>query len=359
MDQLSDEFRFRIVTDDRDLGDGRPYPNIDEGQWQSVGRARVLYLPRSGRGLRSVARLMRQVPGEILYLNSFFHPWFTTLPLLARRLGLAPPMPIILAPRGEFSPGALSLKPMKKRLFLRAAGIIALHQNLTWQASTPFEAEDIQRLFGTNSRIFIARNVPSAPSFQPSCQYRPSPILRVVFLSRISPKKNLLYALHVLKKISAPLVFSIYGPIEDRSYWEECEKVIASMPPHVKVEYRGAIEPGSVIEELAGHDIFFLPTRGENYGHVIAEALCAGLPLLLSDQTPWRELVRHGVGSDLPLDDPSAFVRYIEEVAKLDGLSREALLRNVREYSSHQIDVDEAACANREMFMSALEQYGD
>ena len=56
--------------------------------------------------------------------------------------------------------------------------------------------------------------------------------------------------------------------------------------------------------------MFFLPTLGENFGHVIAES-----PVLISDQTPWRNLKNHGVGWDLPLNDPDSFRKAIVESA--------------------------------------------
>ena len=55
---------------------------------------------------------------------------------------------------------------------------------------------------------------------------------------------------------------------------------------------------------MAANDLFFLPTRGENFGHVIAEALSVGTPVLISDQTPWRKLAAVGLGHDLPLAVP-------------------------------------------------------
>ena len=60
-------------------------------------------------------------------------------------------------------------------------------------------------------------------------------------------------------------------------------------------------------ESLAKNDLFFFPAHGENYGHVIAEAMAAGCPVLISDQTAWRNLEEKGAGWDLPLDAPGRF----------------------------------------------------
>src|SRR3546814_16671162 len=59
-----------------------------------------------------------------VYINSFFDPQFATLPLIARQFGWAPSEPtVILAPRGEFSQGALAIKPMKKQAFMAASRV--------------------------------------------------------------------------------------------------------------------------------------------------------------------------------------------------------------------------------------------
>ena len=53
----------------------------------------------------------------------------------------------------------------------------------------------------------------------------------------------------------------------------ECEQLIATLPSNVLVIYGDTVHPDAVKQTMAGHDLFILPTRGENYGHVIHEAL--------------------------------------------------------------------------------------
>ena len=74
------------------------------------------------------------------------------------------------------------------------------------------------------------------------------------------------------------------------AYWEKCQRIIDDLPENIQVKYNGTIGHEKVVREMASHDLFFLPTLGENFGHVIFEALAAGCPILISDQTPWRNL---------------------------------------------------------------------
>jgi hypothetical protein len=77
---------------------------------------------------------------------------FTLHPLLARRLHLVPARPTVLAPRGEFSHGALMLKRFKKTVYRTATRLARLDRRLIWQASSDYEATDIQRFLGSRAR---------------------------------------------------------------------------------------------------------------------------------------------------------------------------------------------------------------
>ncbi|WP_018387852.1 glycosyltransferase [Ancylobacter sp. FA202] len=317
VEHLADEFHFHILTSDRDLGDVAAYADMETDRWVPVGRAQVYYASPARQGPLALARLIRQTPHDLLYINSFFSPRFSIAPLVARRLGLVPSRPTVLAPRGEFSVGALALKTAKKRAYLRASRAAGLFAGLRWQASTPFEASDIRAVMGPEMDVAVACDL-SEPILGPPPVHpprAPGQPLRVVFLSRVSPKKNLDFALTVLASVRCEVDFVIYGPLEDADYALFCRELAESLPAHVTVRWAGPVHPDEVPAVFAAHDLFFFPTRGENFGHVIAEALAAGTPVLLSDATPWRALAVAGVGDDLPLGAPGAFAAFIEAMA--------------------------------------------
>ena len=96
---------------------------------------------------------------------------------------------------------------------------------------------------------------------------------------------------------------------------DAARRLIGNMPANVTVNYAGEIHPDQVESTLRTFDLFLFPTHGENYGHVIREALSAGVPALLSDRTPWRGLEEKNAGADLPLDDLARFARWIDDFA--------------------------------------------
>ncbi len=89
---------------------------------------------------------------------------------------------------------------------------------------------------------------------------------------------------------------------------------------------------------LAQHDVLFLPTRSENFGHVIHEALSVGVPVLISDQTPWSDLEANGAGWNIALDASSEFVRAIEAASRILPEQREAFAFRAMAYAATRAD---------------------
>lgn len=361
VDQLGDEFRFLIVTKDRDSGDSSPYPDIQVDGWNSVGKAKVFYGSERGLSFHALRRLLWRTSYDVLYLNSFFSSEFTIRPLLLRRLGLLPNRPILLAPRGEFSEGALQLKKSKKLAFVNLARVIRLYDGLVWQASSEYEVIDIRRVLGgIADRYVVTPNLPSVlPSLSasPDEAYRRNGPLRVVFLSRISRKKNLDFALRVLARVKEPVQFNIYGPADGDGYWHYCQKLISSLPNNIQVTYHGHVSHKEVPKIMKQNDLFFLPTLGENYGHAIAEALAAGTPVLISDATPWRNLEDAGVGWDLPLDSEEAFAERITEFAALSETEYLAMRQRTLAWAKSRLADPKVVEANRQMFLTVLARH--
>lgn len=174
--------------------------------------------------------------------------------------------------------------------------------------------------------------------------------LRLLFLSRITPMKNLDFALRVLARVRTPVEFSIVGPVRDQQYWQRCQGLIDRLPDHIKVSVEGGVPHSHVTSLMATFDLLFLPTRGENYGHVIPEALSSGTPVLIADTTPWRNLERAGVGWDLPLSDEAAFAAAIEKAATIAPGEYLSWRRRAADYARQRLADSGVLEANRSLF---------
>lgn len=355
VEHLGDEFHFRVVTRDRDVDHILPFSNITAGEWTEVGRGDVLYLDSADQTLLRIARVMRETPHDAVYLNSFFHPRSTIMPLLAQRLRMVSRRPVIVAPRGEFSSGALGLKTSKKRAYIAAAKALGLYDHVLWSASSSREAVDIMTVFGAKARIHISSDLPrpvqNGLDHPPRVPGQP---LRVLFLSRISPMKNLKFALEVLVRVRVPVDFAIVGPLSDPAYWAECQHLISVLPHYIRVSYQGIVPAQEVPSVMARHDVFFLPTLGENFGHVIIEALGAGTPALISDRTPWQDFAAAGCGWVEPLGNPDTYAAHIEALFAEAPLTLGTRRQAAQEYARNFIAKNANAEDKRALFRSAL-----
>jgi len=357
---LHGDFEFRIITGDRDLGDDRPYPGLRPQAWHQVGEAQVYYLSPSEQSLWALRLLVNETPHDVLFINSYFEPLGIKL-LAARWCHLLRRRPILLAPRGEFAWASLGQKYPKKWCFMRGTRAFRLHRGVVWMASSAFELEEIRAALAIPpGEVHIA---PDLPGMDPSGDRMPvvpprngTEELRVIFLSRISPEKNLDFALRVLARVRCAVTFDIFGPLEHSGYWAECEKLLPALPSHVKATVRGSIPPAEVMETLRGYDLLFLPSGGENYGHVIAEALSVGTAALISRNTPWRDLASLGLGWDLPLEDPDAFVRVLEEQGRTEARVRRERRAGIRAGLRKLITNSGVVEVNRALLQHAIDR---
>ena len=346
---LGDEFAFSVVCLDRDLGDAAPYGSVVKDQWKQQGKAKVFYIKRGLFGVINLISILRNTQFDIVHFNSFLSFQFCILPLVMLRI-FHRKASIILGPRGEFSVGALSLKSFKKRIFVAGSRMIGLHKHVIWHASTEYEAEDIRRVMGDAAFIRTAIDLTmTGDEIQPAPRIGGGP-LRVVFISRISRKKNLWGALSLLRSVRQEVCFDVYGPAEDVAYWTECQEAAAVLPANVVFTYCGLLQPLEVAPTLAKYDLFLFPTFGENYGHVIAEALSAGLPILISDTTPWRDLEQTKLGWDIPLGQPDRFVACIEECCTKSADAYDKWRREIRQWAVANIGNQAAVEENRQLF---------
>ena len=349
---LKGEFNFCIFTRDRDLGDIKPYEGVQSNAWSKKDGVTTYYAKPNRLNMFGIWRVIRETKPDVIYLNSYFSR-LTRQTLILRSLGILRNMPILVAPRGEFSPGALQLKSLKKSAYLRLTNLFNFHSGITWQVSSVHELKDTQANISTHADYFIkAPDIVDralvtikdhrAPKQGGSAEF--------AFISRISPKKNLLVAIEMLRTIKGNVTFAIYGPIEDADYFAKCEAVIADLPKNIKCEIKGGIPSDQVLDALSLHHFFLFPTLGENFGHVIPESLTAGCPVLLSDQTPWQDFDEKSVGWVMKLEDQASWINAIQTCVDMSTEDYEAMSERSKAYiaelASGTRDIDQ----NRKLF---------
>mgnify|MGYP003869520717 CR=1 FL=1 len=311
---LAYRYDFYVLTRNVDL-DGTTL-DVKSDQWLDFeGKARVFYASGQNTGYRPVARIIKEVGPDVVYINGLFSLFATVFPLLFNMRSGDQNRRFVIAPRGMFQQGALALKAMKKKVFLMGMKPLMKRPNIRWHATDDQEKRDILQTMGEDALVKMAGNVPAVLKEDVENHFE-GDVLRLVTVALVVRMKNHLAFLKALEKYRGDrrIVYDIYGPVKDPEYWRECEQVIDKLPEMVEVRYQGAVEPPRVPGILAGYHAYVLPTFGENFGHSIFEALAAGLPVLISDKTPWQNLEEEGAGWGFNLEKKGDFERVFDEL---------------------------------------------
>lgn len=345
---LHQDFNFYIITSDRDIDDEKPYESEELNKWITKGNYQIAYLSKEKRKDFILETIQKQ-SFDTYYFNSLYSQSYTLEPLrIIKKIKSNPK--IIIAPRGMLGKGALKLKPLKKNLFLIVTKTIGFFKNVIWHATDTQEADDIKLAFGEKSSIYIVPNI-SLINIQKKKIVKNENELELVFLSRISPKKNLFYALEILKHfINKKVNLTIYGAIEDKLYWEKCNNFIQQN--NIKATYKGTLYPTEIQDKLSEYHFLLFPTLHENYGHVIVEALTAGCGLILSNNTPWRDLNQHEVGWDIDLKNKQKFINAIEKCYEMNQENYNSYRKNCYQFITDEINKQNAVELSKQLFLS-------
>ena len=309
---LKKEYEIYVLTSDTDHGETEPYPGIEPNRWNSelFPGIRVYYARETMFDKINLAHVINQVNPDYIHLNHLFSPFFVVYPLWLKWRHKIKGS-VVLCPRGALSKSALSEKSYKKLPFLFLLRLIKVNKIIIFHATNEKEKKEIEQYF-PGSSIVVANNLPDINQHTLLFCKKCNGEIKCIFLARIVPIKNLLYFLEILEKTNVSISFTIAGPVEDEHYWNVCLKKIKELPKNISVEYIGSVKKDELQKIIADHHLSVLPTTGENFGHSIFETFLAGRPVLISDQTPWKNLLKEKIGWDLPLDKPELFKNAIE-----------------------------------------------
>ena len=317
---------FWICTSNKDFGENEPLSNKQK-----------------------IKEIISLVNPSIIYFNSLFSKNFTLKPLFLVKS--RDDIKLILAPRGMLGTGALNIKPFKKKVFLSISKCYGLFKNITWHVSSNLEKQEVLRTFRNPSKIVIAPNIPNRVTNFIQTVSKTEGEVKLFFISRISKKKNLHFALEILNQnLPGNITLYIYGPIEDEPYWNICLNKIKQLPKNVSVEYSGELLPEEVLPKISKHHFLFFPTMHENYGHVIIESLMAAKPILISNNTPWTDLKRKNVGWDIPLEDANSFTRILKQVIEMKDEDYQRMSKKAYLFAKNVSENEQIIESNRKLF---------
>ena len=219
-DCLGNDYNFKILTCDRDHGDEAPYPDITVNTWNRVGNALVWYVP-PGKFSFSIIRKMSE-EADTVFISGCFSD-YAIKTLILNRIGQIK-KPVIIAPMGLFMPNAMKRKPIKYNSFIMLFKLLGMFQNVKWSVSSEIEEKCVKKEISPEAVCYIAKDLPRMVEEKTIHKRKKTGELRAFFISRISPEKNIIQSIDILKECHSSIWFTIYGPILNQQYWENDDR---------------------------------------------------------------------------------------------------------------------------------------
>ncbi len=306
---LGDQYDIHIACWDRDQGDTEPYAGVKVGEWNQVGKAKVFYVPQGGF---TNDLLLSLIEGkDVVYLCSFYDEYGYKTLLLNKRKLLS--CKVALASMGVFSHSALAQKALKKKVFITLCKMLGLFKNVVWSVTSELEADDVKRVVGKNIDYVVAEDLPRTTV--PGLSQKEEGPMKIAFLSRICEHKNPMVVIDAVAQMKNKNVeLTLFGPVQEQEYWDNCLKKLETLD--ISWKYEGDVPSDNVQKVLSKQDVLVLPTKSENYGHVVFEAMSVGCVPIISDRTPWAVVAEKNAGYVLPLDT-KLFAQALDDFCEL------------------------------------------
>lgn len=355
IDHFKGDFEFYIVTRDTDYCETVPYRQIQQNTWNRLNNnTQVFYLSKDNLNFKKIKEVYLSKSFDVLLISGIYSWYFSILPLLILKNKT---LKKIVSARGMLNSQAFAAKAKKKKIFLFLARFLGLYKGVIFHATNEIESECIKNELGNKLSVIIAPNLPRLTiSRKRKEANKKEGILNLVSIARISKEKGTKEALKGILEYSLSnefkIKFDLFGTLYDKEYWQQCEKIIKKLPDHVEISYKGSVESNKVPSLLENYDFLLMLSEGENFGHSILEALTIGLPVIISDNTPWKNLEEKKVGWDISLNNSQNLQNVLEIAINMDQVSYDKWSLNAFNLVNSYYNNEDVIKANRVLFES-------
>lgn len=311
VEHLKTDYDCYIYTSNTDFGEETPLEDVIADQWLNQNGVHVYY--RSGKmSFKQVKSIIADINPDRIYLNSMFSNMI--IPILVAHASNK----IIIAPRGMLNTSALAVKPIRKFLYLWFLRTFGFAKHLTFHATSSEEKKVIQQIFPNAKSITVAGNIPCAIAIALHQSTKQQGELKLAFVGRMHPIKNLHLLLEVLKNLEGKVALNIIATKEDDVYLKKCRQITGTLPENIHINWLLDLPPTEIKQHLLHAHLFALLSEVESFGHAIFEALAVGCPVLISNNTPWKNLDQRNAGFDLPLTDLNPITSVLQDFINMD-----------------------------------------
>ena len=350
VENTSDKFDYYIISPDHDFLQKSKLIGVHEG-WNKVGHANVLYVNEKEYNPNNIAMWINECHAQMVYLCSVFYYRFN-FPAVkaAKTVGI----PVLLAPRSDLLPNCIRLKLLRKLFFLMIVRVLKKYNGIWYHSTSNEETESILKWMSVKKEQIVQISNISSPPLNCLRKEKTKGSLKVVFIGRIHPRKNLKYAIECISQAKGSVNIYVYGTIEDSKYWSDCKRIASVKDGGEWLKYCGVRTFIEIQKVYYQYDCLFFPTLNENYGHVIVEAFISGCPVLLSKgTTPWDDYDGNG-GFCYNLERKECFINTIEEWVRMNNDEFAILINKTKEYSRRKFDNSSLSRQYTNSFMSII-----
>lgn len=233
------------------------------------------------------------------------HALFSHLPIAACRAAMAVGMPFVIRPLGTLSNyGIKQRRPILKRLSLAM-----VEAPLLRAAAAVHFTSDRERIEAESLRLPMRSAViPLAVEEGATTDRSGRSAISVLFLSRLHPVKNLdslLIAWATCSTFFPQARLRIAGD-GDAQYVQSLKGLAKSLSIEGSIEWLGLVEGDEKRRAFDEADVFVLPSHSENFGIAVAEAMRAGLPIVLGEGVALAALVQEAGAGLVVKSDPGS-----------------------------------------------------
>lgn len=264
---------------------------VETGKVLLVDGVKVIYFNRWTKDHSNLtpSLLLKLFRNALSFDAVHIHSWWNavTIPsaLICRLQGIKP----IISPRGSITSYTFGYRNSLFKKAIHQLGGKALLSKCSFHVTSNEEEDELKDLIGKNISIYLLPNILELPTS--ICgQHTPSTIFRLVYLSRIDPKKNIELLFRVLRKLKdLPISLTLLGDGE-KEYVSSLKRESSDIP---QIFWKGNVDGEEKFKILAESDLFVLPSYTENYANVVFESLCQGTPVLISNNVGARDYVKN------------------------------------------------------------------
>ena len=216
------------------------------------------------------------------------HAWWNLVSVLSCFIAVACRIPVLVSPRGTLSAYSFGNKNAGIKAFIHRFLGKPVLKRCHIHTTSKREDDTVASLISPKS-ISTISNFVKLPVTQVSNAALPSPILKLIFLSRIEEKKGLDILINALALVNIPFNLTIAGD-GDRDYVTSLRILADKKGISDKITWIGFIRENK-FDVLRQHDLFILPSYDENFGNAVIESLAMGTPVLVSEQVGLADYV--------------------------------------------------------------------